>query len=145
MMVTVVMDQALCQTYLDSVFPPLKANDPAVQLKQFTGQQFLKADGTVDFRGLIKAIPKHSQINTFAVKAKGFFQSFQNIMRLSFKLKGENMLFNLVTGFNKMVEENIQDRATNKTLIPSTFKFSKQPEYDGYELPRTDEYYKPKE
>lgn len=144
MLVTVVMDQPLCKEYLDKseAFDddPKKAYDPAL-LKQFEGQTFIKPDGTVDFRGLIKTIPKYTTVNSFSVKAKGFFQSFQDYMRVSYKFMGENMIFNLVTGFNKMVEENLQDKATDKARILTTFKFSKQKDYEGYELPLNDEHY----
>ena len=76
MMLTIVMDQTICKTYLDksgAFDDDLKKAYDLALLKQFEGQEFIKPDGTVDFRGLIKAIPKHSPVNSFSVKAKGFF------------------------------------------------------------------------
>jgi hypothetical protein len=61
---------------------------------------------------------------------------------VSFKFLGENLKFELVTGFGKMVEMNLTDEGIDKTKVASVFKFLKKSDLESFELPLKDKYYK---
>lgn len=138
MKITVVLDQAKIKKILDDcgVFDLDKTYE-ASMYRQYAGQDFIKA-GTVDFRAMVKGVEKHISVAVFAHHSKGFFQSLRSIHATSLKFMGENMKFDLITGFAKMVEANISDEATDASKVPATVQFLKDKDFEGYDVPAED-------
>lgn len=138
MVINVLLDQAKCKKFLDDSgrFDMDKTYLPEMS-RQFTGQDFIKA-GQIDYRAMVKAIPKHAKLSVFSHHAKGFFQSLKDLNTVSFKFMGENMKFDLPTGFGKMVESNLSDDRTDETKVAGTVQFLKEKDFEGYDVPSED-------
>lgn len=138
MMITVTLDQAKCRKFLDDSgrFDLDQTYKPEM-LRQFLGQDFIKG-GSIDYRALVKAIPKHTKLSVFTHHAKGFFQSLMDINTVSFKFLGESMKFDLPTGFTKMVEANLSNLDTDPSKVAATIQFLKEKDFEGYDVPAED-------
>ncbi len=138
MVISVILDQAKCKKFLDDSgrFDLDKTYKPEM-LRQFTGQDFVKA-GQIDYRAMVKGIPKHAKLSVFSHHAKGFFQSLKDLNTVSFKFMGENMKFDLPTGFGKMVESNLSDDHTDVTKVAGLVQFLKEKDFEGYDVPSED-------
>lgn len=87
-------------------------------------------------------IPQHILVSTFSQHAKGYFQSLRDPSNSVLSFMCSLMDFNLITGFDKMVEENLEDDFSDPENVKKKIEFGKVSDFNvDDKLPLDDFFY----